>query len=91
MTTILGWGFYSEKCLEFLVGIKAIKPFRLIWVAVAVFGAIASGGLVWTIAEILNGLMAIPNLIGLLLLSPVVFRLTRSYNFSSESSSIASD
>ena len=91
MTTILGWGYYSEKCLEFLVGIKAIKPFRLVWVAVAVLGAIASGGMVWTIAEILNGLMAIPNLIGLLLLSPVVFRLTRSYNFSPKSSSIASD
>tara|TARA_B000000565_G_C23768817_1_gene371411 strand:+ start:269 stop:1657 length:1389 start_codon:yes stop_codon:yes gene_type:complete len=91
MTTILGWGYYSEKCLEFLVGIKAIKPFRLIWVAVAVLGAIASGGMVWTIAEILNGLMAIPNLIGLLLLSPVVFRLTRSYNFSPKSTPIASD
>ena len=91
MTTILGWGYYSEKCLEFLVGIKAIKPFRLVWVAVAVLGAIASGGMVWTIAEILNGLMAIPNLIGLLLLSPVVFRLTRSYNFSPKSTPIASD
>ena len=91
MTTILGWGYYSEKCLEFLVGIKAIKPFRLVWVAVAVLGAIASGGMVWTIAEILNGLMAIPNLIGLLLLSPVVFRLTRSYNFSPKSTAIASD
>ena len=91
MTTILGWGYYSEKCLEFLVGIKAIKPFRLIWVAIAVLGAIASGGMVWTIAEILNGLMAIPNLIGLLLLSPVVFRLTRSYNFSPKSTPIASD
>ena len=91
MTTILGWGYYSEKCLEFMVGIKAIKPFRLVWVAVAVFGAIASGGMIWTIAEILNGLMAIPNLIGLLLLSPVVFRLTRSYNFNSKNSSIAPD
>ncbi len=60
---------------------KAIRPFRFVWVAVVVFGAVASGGAVWTIAEILNGLMAIPNLIGLLLLSPVVFRLTRSYDF----------
>ena len=91
MTTILGWGYYSEKCLEFMVGIKAIKPFRLVWVAVAVFGAIASGGMIWTIAEILNGLMAIPNLIGLLLLSPVVFRLTRSYNFKSKNSSTVPD
>ena len=81
LTTILGWGYYSEKCLEYLAGVKAIRPFRFVWVAVVVFGAVASGGVVWTIAEILNGLMAIPNLIGLLLLSPVVFRLTRSYDF----------
>jgi len=81
LTTILGWGYYSEKCLEFLAGVKAIRPFRLVWVAVVVFGSVASGGAVWTIAEILNGLMAIPNLFGLLLLSPVVFRLTRTYDF----------
>ncbi len=81
LTTILGWGYYSEKCLEYMAGVKAIRPFRLVWVAVVVFGAVASGGMIWTIAEILNGLMAIPNLIGLLLLSPVVFRLTRSYDF----------
>ena len=81
LTTILGWGYYSERCLEYLAGVKAIRPFRLVWVAVVVFGAVASGGIVWTLAEILNGLMALPNLIGLLLLSPVVFRLTRSYDF----------
>ena len=81
LTTILGWGYYSEKCLEYMAGVKAIRPFRFVWVAVVVFGAVASGGVIWTIAEILNGLMAIPNLIGLLLLSPVVFRLTRSYDF----------
>lgn len=80
-TTILGWGYYSERCLEFLVGTRAIKPFRLVWVAVVVFGAVASGGVIWTIADILNGLMAIPNLIGLLLLSGTVFRLTRQYHF----------
>ena len=81
LTTILGWGYYSERCLEYIAGVKAIRPFRLVWVAVVVFGAVASGGVIWTIAEVLNGLMAIPNLIGLLLLSPVVFRLTRSYDF----------
>jgi len=80
-TTILGWGYYSERCLEFLVGTGAIKPFRLVWVAVVVFGAVATGGVIWTIADILNGLMAIPNLIGLLLLSGTVFRLTRQYDF----------
>lgn len=80
-TTILGWGYYSERCLEFLVGTGAIRPFRLVWVAVVVFGAVATGGVIWTIADILNGLMAIPNLIGLLLLSGTVFRLTRQYDF----------
>jgi len=80
-TTILGWGYYSERCLEFLVGTGGIRPFRLVWVAVVVIGAVASGGAIWTIADILNGLMAIPNLIGLLLLSGTVFRLTRDYDF----------
>ena len=88
LTTILGWGYYSERCLEYLAGVQAIRPFRLVWVAVVVFGAVASGGMVWTVAEILNGLMAIPNLIGLLLLSPVVFRLTRSYDFRSAKQSL---
>jgi AGCS family alanine or glycine:cation symporter len=80
-TTILGWGYYSERCLEFLAGTGAILPFRLVWVAVVVVGAVVSGGVIWTVADILNGLMAIPNLIGLLLLSGTVFRLTRQYSF----------
>jgi len=80
-TTILGWGYYSERCLEFLAGTRAIQPFRLVWVAVVVIGAVATGGVIWTVADILNGLMAIPNLIGLLLLSGTVFRLTRYYSF----------
>jgi AGCS family alanine or glycine:cation symporter len=82
-TTILGWGYYSERCLEFLAGTRAIQPFRLVWVAVVVIGAVATGGVIWTIADILNGLMAIPNLIGLLLLSGTAFRLTREYDFKS--------
>ena len=81
-TTILGWGYYSERCLEFLVGVKGIKPFRLVWVAVVVIGSVASFDVVWTVADILNGLMAIPNLISLLLLSGTVFQLTRRYDFS---------
>ncbi|MBM5803074.1 MAG: sodium:alanine symporter family protein [Cyanobacteria bacterium K_DeepCast_35m_m2_155] len=82
-TTILGWGYYSERCLEFLAGVRAIKAFRLVWVAVVVLGAVASFDLIWTIADILNALMALPNLIALLLLSATVFRLTRSYDFQS--------
>lgn len=80
-TTILGWGYYSERCLEFLLGTGAIRPFRMVWVAVVVIGAVATGGVIWTIADILNGLMVLPNLIGLLLLSGTVFRLTRAYDF----------
>ena len=80
-TTILGWGYYSERCLEFLVGVQGIKPFRLIWVAVVVLGSVASFDLIWTVSDILNGLMAIPNLIALLLLSGTVFKLTRAYRF----------
>ena len=80
-TTILGWGYYSERCLEFLVGVKGIKPFRLVWVAVVVLGSVASFDLIWTVADILNGLMALPNLIALLLLSGTVFQLTSQYQF----------
>ena len=80
-TTILGWSFYSERCLEFLAGVRPIRLFRLIWVAVVVIGATASFDVVWLIADILNGLMAIPNLLSLLLLSPVIFKITRDYNF----------
>jgi alanine or glycine:cation symporter, AGCS family len=83
-TTILGWGYYSERCLEFLVGVGLpLTIFRLVWVAVVVVGAVATFSTVWTVADILNGLMALPNLVALLLLSPVVFRLTGAYRFSS--------
>ncbi|WP_460428959.1 alanine:cation symporter family protein [Azotobacter armeniacus] len=78
-TTILGWSFYGEKCWEFLLGIRAILPFRLVWVAAIPFGSIAQLDFAWLVADILNGLMAIPNLIALLLLSPVVLKLTREY------------
>ncbi len=77
-TTILGWSLYGERCTEYLFGVRAILPFRLLWVSVVVFGAVAGNrGVVWGLADTLNGLMAIPNLIGLLLLSGTVFRLSR--------------
>ncbi|MXX09113.1 MAG: alanine:cation symporter family protein [Synechococcus sp. SB0667_bin_8] len=82
-TTVLGWSFYGEKCTEFLFGVKAIKPFRWIWVAVVVIGSIAGDrGIVWGVADTLNGLMAIPNLIALVFLSGTVYKLTRDYAFS---------
>ncbi|MCF7202475.1 alanine/glycine:cation symporter family protein [Pseudomonas oligotrophica] len=78
-TTILGWSYFGEKCWEFLVGTKAIMPFRVIWVVAVPFGAVAQLDFAWLLADTLNGLMAIPNLISLLLLSPVVVKLTRDY------------
>ncbi len=82
-TTILGWSYYGERCAEYLLGIRAIMPYRLLWVIATLTGALIKLGLVWTLADVLNGLMAIPNLIALLLLSPVIFSVTREY-FSNE-------
>ena len=78
-TTILGWSYFGEKCWEFMVGTKAILPFRIVWVLAVPFGAVAQLEFAWLLADTLNGLMAIPNLISLLLLSPVVVKLTKEY------------
>lgn len=78
-TTILGWSVYSERCTQFLFGTGAILPFRILWTAAVIIGPIMALETVWTLADILNGLMAVPNLIALLLLSPVIFQLTREY------------
>ena len=78
-STILGWSLYGTRCIEYLFGHKAVKPYQLLFVIVIVLGAVADLTLVWDISDTLNGLMAIPNLIGLLLLSPVVIKVTRDY------------
>ncbi|WP_375177395.1 alanine/glycine:cation symporter family protein [Marinobacter mobilis] len=78
-TTILGWSFYGERCVEFLFGVKAIVPYRVLWVVAIYFGATSDLGFIWLLADTLNALMALPNLIALLLLSPVVFQLTREH------------
>lgn len=78
-STILGWGLYGTRCLEFLCGSKVNKPFMIAYSLVAIVGATMDLGLLWGIADTFNGLMAIPNLIGLFLLSPVVFRLINEY------------
>ena len=78
-TTLLGWSLYGERCAEYLFGVRAILPFRLLWVAVIPVGALVKLSFVWLVADTLNALMAIPNLIALLLLSPVVFKLTQEY------------
>ncbi|WP_339068163.1 sodium:alanine symporter family protein [Teredinibacter turnerae] len=78
-TTILGWSYYGERCVEYLFGPKAITPFRVLWVLAIPAGVFLSLKVVWILADILNGLMAIPNLIALILLSGLVARLTREY------------
>jgi AGCS family alanine or glycine:cation symporter len=78
-TTLLGWSYYGERCAEYLFGVQAIQPFRILWVIAIPIGAMGNLGMVWTIADILNGLMAIPNLIALLALSPIIFHLTRQH------------
>lgn len=78
-STLLGWSYYGEKSLEFLMGEKAIKPYRYVFTFFVGVGAIAKLDIVWGIADIFNGLMAFPNLIGLLALSPVVVNETRKY------------
>jgi len=85
-TTLLGWSYYGERCAEYLLGVRAIYPFRILWVIAIPIGAMGNLGLVWTLADILNGLMAIPNLIALLALSPIIFHLTRQHPLMNKSS-----
>ncbi|WP_133407683.1 alanine/glycine:cation symporter family protein [Parashewanella tropica] len=78
-TTVLGWSLYSEKCLQYLFGVKAVLPFRILWIIAIPIGAVSSLKFIWLLADTLNAMMALPNLIALLLLSPVVFKLTKEY------------
>lgn len=81
LTTIIGWSLYSEKCTQYLFGVKSIKWFRIVWVLIVPFGTFPFVNLeaLWSLADLLNALMAIPNLIALLLLSPVLFQITKEY------------
>lgn len=78
-TTILGWAYYGEKCWEYLVGTAAIKPYRLMWTAFVMIGAVTQLDFVWLVSDTLNAFMAFPNLVSLVLLSPVVAKVTRDY------------
>lgn len=78
-TTILGWSYYGERCAEYLFGVKAIKPYRLLWLCAIPIGAMGRLEVIWLLADVLNGLMAIPNLIALGLLSPIIFKMTKNY------------
>ena len=88
-TTMLGWSYYGERCAEFLLGPKVITPFRILWVVGIYIGTQMEGGIVWKLADILNGMMAFPNLIALLFLSPVVFTLTKEYFAEEENAAVA--
>lgn len=78
-STIIGWGLYGTRCVEFLLGTRANKPFMVLYSLVAIVGATMELGLMWNIAETFNGLMVIPNLIAVFLLSGVVIKLVREY------------
>lgn len=78
-STVLGWAYYGERCVEYFAGKKALVPYRIIYIAVAVLAPVVALDLVWTIADILNALMAIPNLIAVLLLAPVIMKETKKY------------
>ena len=83
-TTMIGWSFYGERCVVYLFGTRGILPFRILWVLAIPVGAGTDLGLIWLVADTLNAFMAIPNLIALLLLSPVVFQLSRAYFWEEE-------
>ena len=78
-STIIGWSYYGEKCAEFIFGNRIIIPYRIFWIIIIPVGAVIELNLVWLIADIMNALMALPNLIALVLLSPIVFKETRAY------------
>ena len=87
-TTILGWSYYGERCAAYIFGTKAIQPYRVLWIVSITLGAssLHLGGttsesinLIWLIADVMNGFMALPNLIALVLLSPIIFKISKEY------------
>ena len=78
-STILGWAYYGERCVEYFAGKFGLIPYRVLYIAIALIAPVLALDLVWLIADILNALMAIPNLIAVLLLSPVIVKETRKY------------
>lgn len=78
-TTMLGWSYYGERCAEFIFGLWVITPYRILWVVAILAGALVKLDFVWLLADVMNGFMAVPNLIALVLLSPVIFKVTKEY------------
>ncbi len=90
-STIIGWSYYGEKALEYLVGTKWVLPYRYLWVITVMIGSVMSLNIVWNMADIANALMAIPNLIALILLSKIVVRETEKYLWSGRINETDSD
>jgi len=80
-STIIGWSYYGEKAMEYLFGVRAVLPYRWLWVFSVMLGSVATLPIVWTFADIANALMAIPNLISLIVLNGVIINETRKYLF----------
>jgi AGCS family alanine or glycine:cation symporter len=78
-TTMIGWSYYGERCVVFLFGTRGVLPFRLLWVLAIPLGTLGELNMIWLLADTLNAFMAVPNLVALLLLSPLVFKLSREY------------
>jgi AGCS family alanine or glycine:cation symporter len=78
-STILGWGYYGEKAIEYLFGVGSVFLYRMLWIVAVFFGAVWKSDTVWNFCDIMNGLMALPNLAALLLLSGVIASETRRY------------
>jgi AGCS family alanine or glycine:cation symporter len=78
-TTIIGWSYYSERSLQYLFGTGIIMPFRAVWSLAAIVGATVKLGFIWLLADTLNAMMAIPNLVALVVLSPIVFAVTKEF------------
>ena len=80
-STILGWSYYGERCIEYLFGKKGIMPYKVIFVLILIIAPITALDLVWTLADIFNGLMGIPNVIAIIALSPVIAKETNYYMY----------
>ncbi len=78
-TTILGWSYYGERCASYLLGDRVITTYRILWIIAIPIGAMSNLTFIWLLADVLNALMALPNLIALIVLSPVVFKLTKEH------------
>ena len=78
-TTIIGWNYYGERCTEYLFGIKGIKPYKVIFIILVAIGPYLKLDLIWVLADIVNGLMAIPNLIALVGLRKIIIGETKDY------------